>query len=122
MLSNFFLLDFNESLESYIFDLIQSIKINKINLFIKNMIIVLVDHDKRSNDEKSFSFKSMIAQFDDKKSNSRTFERVQISNVFIASNWITGKRIADIYILSFVQKNESLVRKRRNWSLTSKSE
>jgi len=86
MLSNFFLLDFNESLESYIFDLIQSIKINKINLFIKNMIIVLVDHDKRSNDEKSFSFKSMIAQFDDKKSNSRTFERVQISNVFIASN------------------------------------
>ncbi len=68
MLSNLFLLNLNENLESYIFDLIQSIKINKIDLFIKNMIIALVNHDKRSNNEKSFSFKSMIAQFDDKKS------------------------------------------------------
>ena len=68
MLSNLFLLDLNENLESYIFDLIQSVKINKIDLFIENMIIALVDHDKRSNDEKSFSFKSMIAQFDGKKS------------------------------------------------------
>ncbi len=68
MLSNLFLLDLNENLESYIFDLIQSVKINKIDLFIKNMIIALVNHDKRSNDEKSFSFKSMIAQFDGKKS------------------------------------------------------
>jgi len=68
MLSNLFLLDLNENLELYIFDLIQSVKINKINLFIENMIIALVDHDKRSNNEKNFSFKSMIAQFDDKKS------------------------------------------------------
>ncbi len=68
MLSNLFLLDLNESLESYIFDLIQSIKINKFELLIDDMTIALVDHDKRSNQEKNFSFKSMIAQFDDKKS------------------------------------------------------
>ncbi len=67
MLSNLFLLDLNESLESYIFDLIQSIKINKFELLIDDMTITLVDHDKRSNQEKNFSFKSMIAQFDDKK-------------------------------------------------------
>ncbi len=67
MLSNLFLLDLNESLESYIFDLIQSIKINKFELLINDMTIALVDHDKRSNQEKNFSFKSMIAQFDDKK-------------------------------------------------------
>ncbi len=67
MLSNLFLLNLNESLESYIFDLIQSIKINKFNLLIDDMIIVLVNHDKRSNSEKNFSFKSMIVQFDDKK-------------------------------------------------------
>ena len=67
MLSNLFLLDLNESLESYIFDLIQSIKINKFELLIDDMTIALVDHDKRSNQEKNFSFKSMIAQFDDKK-------------------------------------------------------
>ncbi len=73
MLSNLFLLDLNESLELYIFDLIQSIKINKIDLFIKNIIIALVDHDKRSNDEKNFSFKSMIAQFNDKKSKFKNF-------------------------------------------------
>jgi len=73
MLSNLFLLNLNENLESYIFDLIQSVKINKIDLFIKNMIIALVDHDKRSNNEKSFSFKSMIAQFDDKKSKFKNF-------------------------------------------------
>ncbi len=73
MLSNLFLLDLNESLELYIFDLIQSVKINKIDLFIKNMIIALVNHDKRLNDEKSFSFKSMIAQFDDKKSKFKNF-------------------------------------------------
>ncbi len=68
MLSNFFLLDFNESLESYIFNLIQSIKINKFELLINDMTIALVNHDKWSNQEKNFSFKSMIAQFDDKKS------------------------------------------------------
>ncbi len=72
MLSNLFLLDLNESLESYIFDLIQSVKINKFDLLIDDMTIVLVDHDKRSNSEKNFSFKSIIAQFDDKK---RKFEK-----------------------------------------------
>jgi len=46
MLSNFFLLDFNESLESYIFNLIQSIKINKFDLLINDMIIILVNHNK----------------------------------------------------------------------------
>ncbi len=71
MLSNFFLLDFNERLKLYIFNLIQSIKINKFNLLINDMTIVLIDHDKRSNSKKNFSFKSMIAQFDDKK---RKFE------------------------------------------------
>ncbi len=35
------------------------------------MTIVLVDHDKWLNSGKNFSFKSMIAQFDDKK---RKFE------------------------------------------------
>ncbi len=75
MLSNLFLLDFNESLESYIFDLIQSIKINKFDLLIYDMTIVLVNHDKQSNSEKNFSFKSMIAQFNDKK---RKFENVTI--------------------------------------------
>ncbi len=67
MLSNLFLLDFNESLELYIFDLIQSIKINKFDLLIDDMTIALVDHDKRSNQEKNFSFKSMITRFNDKK-------------------------------------------------------
>ncbi len=67
MLSNFFLLDLNESLELYIFDLIQSIKINKFELLVDNMTIALVDHNKWSNQEKNFSFKSMIAQFDYKK-------------------------------------------------------
>ncbi len=67
MLSKFFLLNLNESLESYIFDLIQSIKINKFKLLINDMTIALVNHDKRSNQEKNFSFQSMIAQFDDKK-------------------------------------------------------
>ncbi len=67
MLSNLFLLNLNESLELYIFDLIQSIKINKFKLLINDITIALVDHDKRSNQEKNFSFKSMITQFDDKK-------------------------------------------------------
>jgi len=71
MLSNLFLLDLNESLESYIFNLIQSIKINKFNLLINDMTIVLVNHDKQLNSKKNFSFKSMIAQFNDKK---RKFE------------------------------------------------
>jgi len=35
------------------------------------MIIALVDHNKQANEEKNFSFKSMIAQFDEKK---RKFE------------------------------------------------
>ena len=67
MLSNLFLLSLNESLEPYIFGLIQSVKVNKFELLIDDMTIALVDHDKRSNQEKDFSFKSMIAQFDDKK-------------------------------------------------------
>ena len=71
LLSNLFLLDFNESLESYIFNLIQSIKINKFKLLIDEMTIALVDHDKRANEEKNLSFKSMMTQFDDKK---RKFE------------------------------------------------
>ncbi len=71
LLSNLFLLDLNESLESYIFDLIQSVKINKFELLINEMTIALVNHDKRVNEEKNFSFKSMIAQFDEKK---RKFE------------------------------------------------
>ncbi len=75
MLSNLFLLGLNESLESYIFDLIQSAKINKIDLFIENMTIALVDHDKRSNDKEGFSFKSMIAQFDGKKSKFKNFRK-----------------------------------------------
>ncbi len=49
MLNNLFLLNFNESLELYIFNLIQSIKINKFKLLINDMIITLVDHDKWSN-------------------------------------------------------------------------
>ncbi len=61
MLSNLFLLDLNESLESYIFKLIQSVKINKFDLLIDEITIVLVDHNKRLNSEKSLSFKSMIA-------------------------------------------------------------
>ena len=67
MLSNLFLLDLNESLKSYIFGLIQSVKVNKFDLLIDDMTIALADHDKRSNSEKNFSFKSMIAQFDEKK-------------------------------------------------------
>ncbi len=67
MLSNLFLLDLNESLESYIFELIQSVKINKLDLLIDEMTIVLVDHNKRSNSEKNLSFKSMITQFENKK-------------------------------------------------------
>ncbi len=67
MLSNLFLLGLNESLEPYIFDLIQSVKVNKFELLIDDMTIALADHDKRSNQEKNFSFKSMIAQFDGKK-------------------------------------------------------
>ncbi len=35
------------------------------------MIITLVDHDKQINEEKNFSFKSMITQFNEKK---RKFE------------------------------------------------
>jgi len=67
MLSNLFLLNLNESLKLYIFNLIQSIKINKFKLLINDIIITLVNHDKWLNQEKNFSFKSMIVQFDDKK-------------------------------------------------------
>ncbi len=67
MLNNFFLLNLNESLKSYIFELIQNVKINKFNLLINEMIIVLVNHDKWLNSEKNLSFKSMIVQFEDKK-------------------------------------------------------
>ncbi len=113
MLSNLFLLDLNENLESYIFGLIQSVKINKIDLFIENMIIALVDHDKRSNDEKNFSFKSMIAQFDDKKSKFKNSRKSSNKQCFHCEQSSHRQENTDIYILSFVQKNESLVRKRR---------
>lgn len=78
MLSNFFLLNLYESLKLYIFNLIQSIKINKFNLLINNMIIILINHNKWSNSKKSFSFKSMITQFNDKKwkfENNNEFQR-----------------------------------------------
>ena len=71
LLSNLFLLNLNESLELYIFNLIQSIKINKFELLIDKMTIILVDHDKWANEEKNLSFKSMMTQFNDKK---RKFE------------------------------------------------
>jgi len=68
MLSNLFLLGLNESLEPYIFGLIQSAKANNFELLIDEMAIVLADHDKRSNEEEDFSFKSMVvAQFGGKK-------------------------------------------------------
>ncbi len=67
MLSNLFLLDLNESLEPYIFGLIQSAKVNKSELLIDDMTIALADHDKRSNQEEDFSSKSMVAQFGGKK-------------------------------------------------------
>lgn len=67
MLSNLFLLGLNESLEPYIFGLIQSAKANNSELLIDEMAIVLADHDKRSNEEEDFSFKSMVAQFGGKK-------------------------------------------------------
>ncbi len=78
MLNNLFLLNLNESLESYIFNLIQSIKINKFDLLINDMTIVLIDYDKQSNSEKNFSFKSMITQLNDKKrkfKNNSEFQR-----------------------------------------------
>jgi hypothetical protein len=68
MLNNFFLLNFNENLESYIFDLIQSIKISKFNLLIKNMIIILIDHDKRINNNEDSDFKSLVIKFNNKSS------------------------------------------------------
>jgi len=67
MLSNLFLLGLNESLEPYIFGLIQSAKVNKSELLIDDMTIALADHDKRSNQEEDSSFKSMVAQFGGKK-------------------------------------------------------
>jgi hypothetical protein len=118
MLSNFFLLDFNESLESYIFNLIQSIKINKFDLLINDMIIILVNHNKWSNSEKNFSFKSMIIQFDNKKwkfKNNSEFQR-KWKNALIASKRITANKAADFYIRSFVQMNKSLFKKERIWS------
>ncbi len=63
MLSNFFLLNLNESLKLYIFNLIQNIKINKFNVLINNITIILINHDKQLNLKKNFSFKSMIVQF-----------------------------------------------------------
>jgi hypothetical protein len=67
MLSNLFLLGLNESLEPYIFGLIQSAKVNKSDLLIDEMTIALADHDKRSNPEEDLSSKSMVAQFGGKK-------------------------------------------------------
>ena len=67
LLSNLFLLGLNESLEPYIFGLIQSAKANKSELLIDEMAIALADHDKRANEEEDFSSKSMIAQFGGKK-------------------------------------------------------
>lgn len=67
MLSNLFLLGLNESLEPYIFGLIQSAKAKNSELLIDEMAIALADHDKRINDEEDFSSKSMVAQFGGKK-------------------------------------------------------
>jgi len=75
MLSNLFLLGLNESLEPYIFGLIQSVKVNKTGLSIEDMTIALVDHDKRSNDEEGSSSKSMVAQFGGKKSKFKNFRK-----------------------------------------------
>jgi len=74
MLSNLFLLGLNESLEPYIFGLIQSAKVNKTGLSIEDMTIALVDHDKRIHDEEGSSSKSMVAQFG-KKPKSRNNSR-----------------------------------------------
>ncbi len=124
MLNNFFLLNLNESLESYIFNLIQSIKINKFKLLINKMTIVLVDHDKRANEEKNLSFKSMMIQFNDKKQkfeNNSEFQK-ESKNALIASKRVTANRAADFYIQSFIQMNESFFRKERIWlkKMTSK--
>ena len=40
-----FLLDLNEDLESYVFDFMQTIKINKMSLSINDMTVALSDHD-----------------------------------------------------------------------------
>lgn len=65
----FLLLSLNEGLKSYVFDLIQSVKINKLKLNIDDMIIALIDYAKRFNQKKDFSFKSMIF-----KTNKRKFK------------------------------------------------
>ncbi len=119
MLSNFFLLDLNESLESYIFDLIQSIKINKFNLLINDMTIILVDYDKRSNSEKNFSFKSMIAQFDDKKrkfENNSEFQRkskkcvhCEQENHSKQSCWLLHSKL-HLYEWKSLQKRKNLIK------------
>jgi len=72
LLSNLFLLGLNESLEPYIFGLIQSAKANKSDLLIGEMAIALADHDKRANEEEDSSSKSMVAQFGGKKSKFRS--------------------------------------------------
>ncbi len=77
MLSNLFLLGLNESLEPYIFGLIQSAKVNKFELLIDEMAIALADHDKRANEEDDFSIKSMVAQFDEKKSKFRNNSKIR---------------------------------------------
>jgi len=71
LLSNLFLLGLNESLEPYVFGLIQSAKVNKSDLLIDDMTIALADHGKRSNQEENSSFKSMVGQFGGKKPKSR---------------------------------------------------
>ncbi len=77
MLNNLFLLNFNKSLELYIFDLIQSIKINKFKLLINEMIIALINHNKWANEENNFSFKSIITQFNKKKLNFRNNSKIR---------------------------------------------
>ncbi len=114
MLSNLFLLGLNESLEPYIFGLIQSAKVNKTDLLTDDMTIALADHDKRSNQEEDFSSKSMVAQFGGKKpkfGNSRL--RKGSKNALIASKGVTTNRIAGFYIQSFVQMDGSPFRKER---------
>lgn len=76
MLDHFFLLNFNEELKSYIFELIQSIKINNFILLIKSMIIALTDHNKRINHEKTF--KSLTVKFK-KKFNFRNNNQIRIN-------------------------------------------
>lgn len=63
LLSHLFLLGLNEGLEPYVFSLIQTAKINKAELAIDEMAVALVDHERMSNQEESYSSKSTMARF-----------------------------------------------------------